>query len=556
MISKSLKKTAYICCPIIVTITALCLNVLRYGAFDDILMYNMATSYSFNSHSEFLVFINVGFGYILKLLYSVLPAVNWFSLLYIVLINIGFISLQYLIQKRTDGYIAAVILMTVQFYLLLRLSFSTVSFILLLTAVLWMLENVEKLDRKSVGHIIYSFVLFVLALGMRNGMTLYCVIIMCIPLFVFSVKNRKNTVSVIALVVALSVVANIGVTAINRGYKESIPESTYFNQFQQYRSSASDEGKIDYKEHKAEFDKANISKNDIKVFKQFVYGDKDNYSAEKLKVISSTRSFSDKYNINPLKIIKNVIKLESIPLNYIFYFAAFAIILFIVFKKKRTELFCSTAFVAAAELFLFVRRRGVFRVTDPVAALGVIILLFIVIGENDSLRELNIFKKIDYKKTVNLLTVLSVVFAVTVSGVCVKACDKKYKDYSDITTVIQNDTSHTYLAAPLSADNIYDQHLTLATNKYITVPIYAVEGDWWIYSYYWYSLMNELNLSEYTDASIKAILDDDVLFVSRNKDLPDYLVKYYKEHYNIDVEYQQLKRYSDSMKIYDFNIKN
>lgn len=551
---KGVKKSAFIICPVLVTAIALCLNVLRYGAFDDILMYHISNSYAFNSHSEFLTFINVGLGYVLKLLYGFAPAVNWFSLLYITAINLGFISLHRICQKHTDSLAPAVILSLVEFYLLLRLSFSSISFILLLTAVLWMLDNVDKLEAKKIGHIIYSLFLFALALGMRNGMTVYCVIAICIPLFLFAIIKKRNHTAVVALIVVLAIGANIGVTALNRGYKANIPADMYYNEFQEYRCSASDEGKINYKAHKDEFKQAGISKNDLKLFKQFVYGDKEAFSAEKLKAISEARSFEDKYNTNPIKIIKNVIKLESIPLNYIFYFAAFAVILFILFKKKRLELFASTAFVAAAELYLFVRRRGVFRVTDPIAALGIIILLYIVLDEKESLKELSIFKKIEFEKAAKAVTAILLVFTVLASAACVKAVGNKYKDYSDITEVIQQDKEHIYLAAPLSADNIYDQHLTLTTAKYNKVPVYAIEGDWWIYSYYWHNLTEELGLSEYKDKAINSILDDRVLFVSRNKDLPDYLVKLYKEHYGLNVRYRLVEKYSGKMKVYDFYI--
>ena len=553
---KAVKKSAFLICPILVTAIALCLKVLRYGAFDDILMYQISNSYDFNSHSEFLAFINVGLGYILKWLYGFAPAINWFSLLYIVTINIGFISLNKICSKHTESLTPTVILALLEFYLLLRLSFSSISFILLLTAVLWALDNVDKLEATKIGHIIYSLFLFVVALAMRNGMTVYCVIAICVPLFVFAVIKKRNSTVVIALIIVLAIGSNIGVTALNRGYKANIPEDMYYNEFQQYRYPASDEGRIDYKAHKDEFKEAGLSKNDLKLFKQFIYGDKVSFSAEKLKAISEARSFEDKYNINPVKLVKNVIKLESIPLNYIFYFAAFAIVLFILFKKKRLEIIASTAFVAAAELYLFVRRRGVFRVTDPIAVLGIIILLYIVLDEKENLKELNIFKKLDFEKTAKAVTALLLVFTILASAVCIKAVGHKYKDYSDITEVIQEDKEHIYLGAPLSADNIYDQHLTLTTAQYNNVPVYAIEGDWWIYSYYWYSLMDKLGLEIYKDKAINAILDDRVLFVSRNKDLPEYLVKYYKEHYNLDVRYRLVDKYSGKMKVYDFDLVN
>ncbi len=553
--TKAIKRSYFIFLPLLVTVAAMLLKIVRYGAVDDILMYNMATSYTYNAHSEQLMFLNIGFGFLLKGLYSLAGVVNWFSLLYLALFNLAFFVLFKILEKRETGIIYVIILAALDFFLLTRISFTVISFLLAAAGVLWLIENIDKVNKNSVIHIIFSAVLLILSFMARSGGTLYCILLIFIPLLVFGVIKKRNSAAAVSLIIVLCIVTNVGVSAVHKAYNKTLPDNMYFSEFQEYRSSASDEGAINYKKHKKDFKEAGISSNDLKIFKQFVYGDKEAYSAEKLKVIKDTRDFKDKYNINVIKIIKNIYKLEKPIINHIFWLALIFILLFILYKKQRLELLFSAAFTGLAELYLFVRRRGVVRVTDPLAVLGIILLIYIATSEKDSIKELKLFKIFDFKRLYPLCVSLVLVCTVLISVLGFKTYDKvKYPDYSDTISCVEEDGEHIYLAAPLSADKLYDQHLTLLTSEYENVPVYVPEGDWYIYSYYWYALLERLDMSGYKNKAVNTILCDNVRFISRNKDLPDYLVKYYKEHYKLKVKYRLVNEFSGGMKVYEFSI--
>ena len=147
------------------------------------------------------------------------------------------------------------------------------------------------------------------------------------------------------------------------------------------------------------------------------------------------------------------------------------------------------------------------------------------------------------------------VLCVLLSALCFKIYDKKYIDYSDTVDCVEEDSEHIYLAAPLSADKLYDHHLTLLSAQYENVPVFVIEGDWWIYSYYWYSMLERFDYNDYKDNAINIILEDDVRFISRNKDLPGYLVKFYKEHYNLKVKYELVNEFNGGMKVFEFTVE-
>ena len=547
---KFFKKTYFVFLPLLVTVIAYLIGVIRFGAVDDILMYKMANSFTFNTHSEQLMFINVGIGFILKLLYGILPAVNWFSLLYLALFDTAFAVIFYTLKRNDGSPVFTFIIAGIEYFLLMRISFTVISFVLAASAILLFIDRVDELKKENIPYIIFSSVLLIFAFAMRNGNTLYCILLIFSSFFIFAVIKQRNSASAIALIILICIVANAGVTAVNRQYTKSVPQDTYFAEFQKYRSAASDNGKLDYKENIDYFKENGITKNDIRVYKQFVYGDKSVFTSEKLKSLNKSRSFKDKYNINPVKIAKNVYRLESPLLNYIFWFSLFSVILFLIYKKKRFEIAASFLVLALAEFYLFFRRRGVVRVTDPLAAVGLIVMIFVIcFGSKET--DIKLFK-IDLKKYSKAIICCALCITVLLSGLVTVLNNRRYNDYSDTVKYVQTDSEHIYFAAPLSAGKLYDQRLTILSKEYNDVRVYALEGDWWIYSYYWYSMMDKLSLSKYNDCSINALLDDKVRFISRNKDLPDYLVKYYKEHYNVNVKYEKLSEFDGGMKIYKF----
>ena len=70
--------------------------------------------------------------------------------------------------------------------------------------------------------------------------------------------------------------------------------------------------------------------------------------------------------------------------------------------------------------------------------------------------------------------------------------------------------------------------------------IYDINGDWYIYTPYWYMSMNKLGLSNYTENSMMALLDEKVRYISSVDDeyIMDDFCTYFDEHYDMDVTYE------------------
>lgn len=163
---------------------------------------------------------------------------------------------------------------------------------------------------------------------------------------------------------------------IQNKYKNSIPEETYFNQFQTYRSKISDDIQLNYENKKELFDSIGISDNDINLYKNWKYADKQVFSEEHLKTIVDANTANDKYTLNPLEFESGI----SVKLATLVY-VTLAAICMILFRKNRKEILLFSALVLGAILYLHIRRRAPFRVVLPMVVLSVSTLWYIVLQE-------------------------------------------------------------------------------------------------------------------------------------------------------------------------------
>lgn len=553
--SKFIKKNYFWCFPILLTAVMLALRLIAYTEVDDIMMMKMAESFSFNPHSEQLIFLGEVYGYILKFLYTLLPAVNWFSVLYLVNLNISYISILKLISKRTENVGIISFILSSQAFMLLDISFTVVAFIMCGAGMLWGIEYVNCISKKNIGHLLYSFFLLFSGFGMRRSSVVYCIILVFLPLAIFAVKNKKNSIAAICLIFALCIASNFIVGQLHSINRNSMPADSYYNEFNEYRSAASDAAAIKYADHAEYFEEKGISKSDFRLYNLFIYADKEVYTNETVKNLALSRSTKDKYEKNPIQLLKDVLSPGTvIRCVFLYVFAISAVILFVLFKKKRLELFVSALFVAACEGYLFFVKRAVARVVNPVAILGIIILVYIVSSENSPFEG---FKKLK-KESIKRLTAFALAATVAVSALSVGVYSVyKYKNNSfrkEASDYINSDKENLYVCSPSAFYLLNDSKLSLMSNKDETA-VYDIIGDWWSYTYYWYSALDKAGLDEYKDNAIKLLLDSRVRFITNYDFITELLTDYYSEHYGLNVYAEKVDEVN-GMLIYKLSIIN
>ena len=258
-------------------------------------MLKIAESFRTNAHSEHLVFISVIFGYILKLFYSILPNVNWFITMYLVVLNIAFIALCAIVKKLGEHIIGYGVLIAVQMYVLSNLTFTSISFICAVAGMLYMFVFVKKLDKASIKHIIIGLVLLVCAFCMRRADTFYFTVLLFVPLYIFSFLKKRNTIAVLAVIIVCCTFSNYFVIGVQNVYNNSMPSEVYFSEFRKYRADANDGGLFNYDRHGEELQKSGITENDYYLLKRWVFGDKKVFPSEAMKAVADSRDFDEKY---------------------------------------------------------------------------------------------------------------------------------------------------------------------------------------------------------------------------------------------------------------------
>lgn len=548
--------------PILITVFALLTKMVRFIVNDDLGMMRIAESYATNAHSEHLVFMNLTYGYLLKFLYSVFGNINWFVLLELIIFNIAFIALFYIAYHFQCGMIGISALICAELFLLANFTFTTIAFVTAAAGMLWMLTFVKELKQEYINHIVISTVLITLAFFMRSGGPFYFTVLHLVPIMLFSVLKKRNKISVIALLIVLCTVVNFTAVGINRNYHENLPDSLNYKQFQQYRSAATDGGAYNYTEHSDVLKPAGISRIDYRLMSHWTFADKKVFTGKKMKALADSRGFKDRYNTDIQKIINNFFQMRKLPF-LLLALLLLAIITAIFLKKCRWEALCSFAFTIGAIGYLFFRRRALERLTNSIAVCGFILLLYIVIRAYPNFTA-GVTQKLKLN-TVKSKSVIAIVCALTMLGTYgfnwyqVAYTEAQGKEVSNVVAYTQEHDDVMYLCDSYC----FDKYILNRVNENILKPyalrdvkLHGVLGGWNIYSYYYYDVLERIGLSDYSDSVISALLKDDVYYIT-TKFPADTFVKYFKQHYKLNVAYDVIQEFPEQeITIYNYYIVN
>lgn len=547
-----IKKNIYFIIPIFVSFVSVVFRLIE-TVIDDTDFMHSAESISYNTHSEFFILPSVILGYILKPFYKLVPFVNWLTIIYLLTITFVFVVLHYLIHIGVNYPVASIILVFSQLTVFCIFTFTTISFICLFTGLLCFLDSFEIIDGDKA--IIRGFLFTILGFIFRNGDTLYFVLLVTIPIcFVYFAKNKANALSLV-LVLSLIVSSSVIIGTIQEQYVNQIPENMYYQEFNEYRSAAIDYGKIDYDSNKTEFDKSGITKNDVELFNKWVFADKSVFSADKIKTMANTKTFLKKSIFNPGVLIKDLFS-DLRQMLFVFLLILFAIVSFVLSKEFRFEILLTVGTILSGFTYLHFINRGIFRVCIIVLLIGIIIICFYFSNETTSLKEavLSKFKK-NLKRFIPILCSILLILSVAYNQQYLYSVRKQnytnnVKNVTDYITV--NNTNNYIIISDIGGRielNEFNKNYFINNRMKSNSTIL---GGWDIYSYYWYAEMERLGYKKYENNAIYGVLLDDNTKLITSFD-PKLFVTYYKEHYNVNVDYTIVNNFENSdIAVYDF----
>lgn len=534
---------------------------ISFSRNDDVFMQNLALSFETNVHSEQLMYMSVILGYALRFLYLLMPAINWFAIAYIVPLLAAYFVIYKVICEYNDLIKLAIVAIT-QVYVITNVTFSIIAFLCCAAGMILFLGKVDSLSKKNIIYVLLSALLIFTGFAIRGGQVFLFVFIAFIPLELWCLKSKKNSISTVVVLVLICVITNYSLSFANQKYDSQIPAELYYTQFQENRSRVTDQGSLSYDEHKEYFDNLGISENDVEIAKSFFYGSKEVFSNETMGKIADSKTFGDLYELNPILIIRLFSHSQN---NILFLFFTVIVALICLLKNKKEWLF--TLLVVGADLsailYLSVIKRPVERIVVPVLIIGMIMALYLC--KDVSLLVLN-FKFSEKGKKLLRFAALALIFALVplVFITCEYYNSNLVTDSSQTIEEYLNEQTEGNLYVSFEGHCNYrfsDYNLRVLRKN---IHNYRVEksiiGDTGLYTYYWYDKLSQYGLTQHKDNILGCLLDDNVYYICKgdvtDNDNLDLFVTYFAEHYSTDVGYKAVKTFdNDDLSVFKFYVK-
>lgn len=562
--------------------------MLRYATNDDTTMVAIAAGGYGGEPSPYVVNIHYLLGYILKTLYTVIPDINWFTVLYLSAYAIAFFFILYIITKccRRNRSLCSFgfVIVTVGFYLLLDFfSFTVAAYVLLTAGVAGILyysrtEGAIQNERSRVAAkdhpciielriiAVLSAILIVLATMMRTDV-INTAIVMSVVYGVISwighlaIEARKDDdesnanrgcLLSIAIILGLLVMIETATFASNKWFLTRDKAEAEFYQWGETRSKALDCAQVPYDEEL--FTEYGFSKASYEACYGAFYYVRDAVSEDKMRTLIDLNKM--RYNPHVIGFIKAHFIAYTIPGFRRIWQGMFVLVMLAglvvgsrIGRIHMTALY--TAVISADYAYHFIQR-PMLHVMMPTYVMGSIIGA-VLIATEQSRRYTN---GEDSSRGTIVTKILSALTLILVTGTII-CIHQEPARYSMTLTKDQVESLHIgreYMRA--HPDKLFfaldPAVFAVSTdedmwhNRYAEEP-YNLAGNWEIYSVPSDAMFASFGI-DHTDPGRELVNIDTAVFLqSDNVDTDpneSYIIDLYKEYYGMSVRFELI----DSLK--------
>lgn len=534
---------------IILIITGIFFGFL-YETNDDIFMSMISEG---NAENDHLIYINIFYGKILKILNNIFPALNWYGIMMYLLTFIGMTILTYIIlinvNSKLNIYVAIVFSSVFGIDIFHRMQFTKVSVILMFSGIMLIKLGIEV---KKINISIIASILFIIGSMIRfSGIYIVIVftalIIVSEICYIYLKENRfildksNNIVKFSIVCICLGVCALSFKIIDNRIYNSDIQWREY-KEYNEARTSVQDYPIANYEQYKKEYNNIGIKEIDLKMLMLWLNSDTEKFNYNTLKDIASIeREKSDIVNILKSCIYRCI----HFPLFNNIGGILFLLIIFYIFlfeKKKVIYILASIIGVGILYFILMYQGRIVYRVEY-----GIWICAFIT-----AINSLNTRckKNINYKLalTITLAIVLLLNIKTYQRMEKLKINDKR-DNLNEIIRVVSNNDNNLYfysiqiLMDDLECISPFEKLDLQLTDNLISL------GGWYVKS----KIINETYSKYDIDNTIRALVDKDNSYLVDNRDI-ELIYEYIKENYYENIDYK-LEGTIGDCNLYKFYLK-
>ncbi len=302
----------------------------HYQTNDDRSMMGIASGSRPGGPSEYLIFINVIIGHILKFLYISLPDFNWYAIVFYALHFIALTAILYvLLKKNRSFYIYVLYLLFFIFFeipLLARLQFTSTAFVVGISGLLLL----TTVDMQSNYHkkilICILGVVLVVSSGLIRANVLNLLFALWVPYLLLQFYKTRKINHVIPIAIAFLLFYGAG--QYNSNYYQSDPGWSYYRQYNSLRAQITDYPSYRYNDETKEvYEHVGWSANDVSMIRNFVFADTEKYNLEDLSYIVANitpdqRGYNEVYStltaaINRTSIYSKIIILSFLTLAFL-----------------------------------------------------------------------------------------------------------------------------------------------------------------------------------------------------------------------------------------------
>jgi hypothetical protein len=206
---------------------------IRFETNDDVIMLLISSGSLYGSPDEHLVFINILFGFVLKVMYSIVPKIECYTYLFLTLHAISFsIILHYVITRQLQTLSKTIMIGLVFFLetiLVYKLQFTTTSALITSSAVVMLIKQNKKL-------IFIGFLLLLIGFCIRPHACLLALLVSIPVIFHANIKSPRKLVSLGLITLGLI----ISITAIDTIYYRSNIEWKKYSEYNSVRGQIND----------------------------------------------------------------------------------------------------------------------------------------------------------------------------------------------------------------------------------------------------------------------------------------------------------------------------
>lgn len=322
----------------------------------------------YGEKSAYIVFINVIIGKVLKILYTFIPLIKWYSVFQYGILFSSFTLLGYVILRQGKGkfrLLLFTILVPFTFECYVYLQFTKTAGIAVAVGILTLFFSLRNHANKAV-QCLAVMVLVAGSMIRIQSMLMVSSIMFCLALsrgwaiYITCGKNVEKTLGKLKnyfISFGIAFLCILVAQGINHKAYESDEGWKSFLEYNEARYQLLDYGFPDWEENKEEYERLGISEEDITMYQNWTFADPDKLSLSRMRQINELKS-KEHLTWSVLRDFLKDIPLRFLKMRFSLIVCTLLIVYLLLYKEKRwgVLVYLFVSFLASYFYFFFMSR--------------------------------------------------------------------------------------------------------------------------------------------------------------------------------------------------------